>query len=168
MYFSGIGNDSSLDEKSLTLGSTNVMAVFEVAWHGFKSHLSLHRHPESESWGDGKDPSDFSRNLRDLLLELGVPVSKWMFSVPDLLRGNWFVHLRLEKIPVLWEISSPLHWVKSFRVDFWFVHRFQLPQRLQALCHPSKFSPRTKRIQGKIKVKLSFQNDGFLTGLSQK
>ena len=25
-------------------------------------------------------------NLRDLLLELGVPVSRWMFSVPDLLQ----------------------------------------------------------------------------------
>ena len=36
-------------------------------------------------------------NLRDFLLELDVPVSSWMFSVPDLFQEVWFVHLRLEK-----------------------------------------------------------------------
>ena len=35
-------------------------------------------------------------NLFDLLLELGGPVSKWRFSVPDLLQQILFVHLRLE------------------------------------------------------------------------
>ena len=29
----------------------------------------------------------FLENLFDLLLELDVPVSRWMFSVPDLLQG---------------------------------------------------------------------------------
>ena len=37
-------------------------------------------------------------NLFDLLLESGGPVSRWMFSVPDLLRQMLFVHLRLENI----------------------------------------------------------------------
>ena len=36
-------------------------------------------------------------NLFDLLLELRVPVSRWVFSVPDLLHQILFVHLRLEK-----------------------------------------------------------------------
>ena len=36
-------------------------------------------------------------NLFDLLLELGDPVSRWMFSVPDLLQRFLFVHLRLER-----------------------------------------------------------------------
>ena len=35
-------------------------------------------------------------NLFDLLLELGGPVSAWIFSVPDLLQQILFVHLRLE------------------------------------------------------------------------
>ena len=41
---------------------------------------------------------------------------------------------------------------------------FPTPQGLQPVRHPSKFHPRTKRIQGTIKVILSFQIDGFLTG----
>ena len=36
-------------------------------------------------------------NLFDLFLELGDPVSRRMLSVPDLLQGIWYVHLRLEK-----------------------------------------------------------------------
>ena len=36
-------------------------------------------------------------NLHEFLLELDVPKSRWMFSVPDLLQKVWFVHLRLEK-----------------------------------------------------------------------
>ena len=35
---------------------------------------------------EGGDPSDSPRKSFDLLLELGDPVSKWMFSVPDLLQ----------------------------------------------------------------------------------
>ena len=35
-------------------------------------------------------------NLFDLLLELGAPVSRWMFSVPDLIQQILVVHLRLE------------------------------------------------------------------------
>ena len=38
----------------------------------------------------------FLENLFDFLLELGDPVSRWMFSVPDLLQQILFVHLRLE------------------------------------------------------------------------
>ena len=41
---------------------------------------------------------------------------------------------------------------------------FPTLQGLQPVCHPSKISPRTKRIRETIQVKLSFQIDGFLTG----
>ena len=41
-------------------------------------------------------------------------------------------------------------------------------QGLQPVRHPSKFHPRTMRIRGTIQVRLSFQNDGFFTGLSQR
>ena len=44
---------------------------------------------------------------------------------------------------------------------------FPTPQGLQPVRHPSKFTPRTMRIQGTIQVRLSFQTDGFLTGPSQ-
>ena len=45
---------------------------------------------------------------------------------------------------------------------------FPTPQCLQPTCHPSKFTPRTTRIQGRIQVRLAFQIDGFLTSLSKK
>ena len=45
---------------------------------------------------------------------------------------------------------------------------FPTPQCLQPLCHPSKFTPRTKRVRGTIQVRPSFQIDEFLTGLSQR
>ena len=119
----------------------------------------------NESWEGGR----CQENLRDLLLELDVPVSRWMFSGPDLLQEIWFVHLRLRKINFpfsLGRIHPLLHWV--------FLHRFPMrpsfptPQCLQPVCHPSKLHPRTKRIRGTIQVRLSFQIDGFLTGLTQR
>ena len=42
------------------------------------------------------------------------------------------------------------------------------PQGLRPVRHPSKFTPRTERIQGTIQERLSHQIDGFLTGLSQR
>ena len=41
------------------------------------------------------------------------------------------------------------------------------PQDLKPVRHPSKFLPRTMHIRGTILVRLSFQIDGFLAGLSQ-
>ena len=50
-------------------------------------------------------------NPFDFLHEVGVPVSRWMFSVPDLLQQILFVHLRLEiKFSIMGrEILLPLH-----------------------------------------------------------
>ena len=106
-------------------------------------------------------------NFFDLLLELGGPVSRWMFSVPDLLQQILFVHLRLEIcFSILGEILLLLRWVFLCRLPM--RPSFPAPQCLQPWCHPSKFTPRTERIQGTIQERLSFQIHGFLTGLSQK
>ena len=59
------------------------MAVNEVSWTN--SDLSLHRHPEvSLEVMEEETLLILQENLVDLLLELGVPVSRWVFSVPDL------------------------------------------------------------------------------------
>ena len=142
---------------------------YEVSWHGpNRSHLSLRRHPEVSREAVEETLLILQESQRDFLLELVAAVSRWMFSGLDLLQGVLFVHLRLEKwiVNFLWEISPLLHWV--------FSSRFQMrpasptPQRLQPVRHPSKFTPRTERIRGTIQVRLSFQIDGFLTGLSHK
>ena len=132
-----------------------------------KNHLSLRRHQEMSREVVEETLLVLQENLSDLLLELGAPVSKWMFSGLDLLQRIWFVHLQLEIwiFHFLSEISPPLHWVFSSR--FQMRPSFPTSQRLQPICHPSKFSPRAKRIRGTIQVRLSFQKDGFLTGLSQ-
>ena len=63
---------------------------------------------------------------RDPLLELVAAVSRWMFSVPDLLLGV------LIRPSAIGKIISPclekyhLFRIESFRVDFRCVHRFQL------------------------------------------
>ena len=123
-----------------------------------KNHFVL-RHPEMSHETVVKETLlILQENFFDLLLELGGPVSRWMFSVPNLLQWIWFVHLRLETwISPFW-VEYYFHFIESFRVDFPCVHRFQLLNVCKPLCHPSKFSPRT----------LSFQIDGFLTGLSQR
>ena len=115
------------------------MPLNKVSWHGPKSHLSLHRHPETSREVVEETLLILQENPFDFLLELGVPVSRWVFSIPDLLQKVWFIHLWLEN----WIFHSgniTLHWV--------FKSRFLI-----------------KRIQGTIHASLSFQIDGFLTGL---
>ena len=65
-----------------------------------------------------------------------------------------------------WERLLPLHWV--FWVDLRCVHRFQLLKVCDQYVTLPNSTPRTERIQGTIQVRLSFQIDGFLTGLSQR
>ena len=73
-----------------------------------------------------------------------------------------------------WEYEFSIFGVKyyflcseSLWVDFRCVHRFQL---LNVFNHyvTLPFSPRTERIQGTIQVRLSFQIERFLTGVSQR
>ena len=60
MYFSGIGNDSSLGEQRLTLGSTwwRYMKLPDMDQKWFIASPAS----RSESGGGGRDPSDYPRN----------------------------------------------------------------------------------------------------------
>ena len=51
------------------------------------------------------------KNVFDFLLELGGPVSRWIFSVPNFLEIFLFVHLRRKNkfSFFLWEISPLSH-----------------------------------------------------------
>ena len=133
-----------------------------------RHHFVLHRHLEvSLEVVKVETLLILQESQRDHLLEVVDAVPRWMFSSPDLLQGFWFVHLRLENLILLflWEISPLSHWVFSSR--FPMRPSFPPPQGLRPVCHPSKFTPRTKRIRGTIQVRLSFQIDGFGTDLSQ-
>ena len=126
-----------------------------------KKHLSLHRHPEMSLEVVEKETLLILQESQYyFLLELDDAVSRWTFSGPDLLQRFWFVHLRLENGFSIFFGNTTLHWV------FW--SRIPTPQCLQPLCHPSKFPPRTERIQGPILVRRSLQIHEFLTGLSQR
>ena len=69
MYFSGIGNDSSLGVYSLTLGST-WWRYMELPDMDQKSFIAS---PASgnESWGCGRDPSDSPRKSTSLSPRIG-------------------------------------------------------------------------------------------------
>ena len=113
----------------------NVLAVFEVSWHGPEiiSCFSGIRIWVLRWWRWSQV------NLFDLLLELGGPASRWMFSVPDLLQQILFVHLPLEKwiFHFVWEIFIT-SLISLFFSRFPMRPSFPTPQCLQPLCHPSK------------------------------
>ena len=71
------------------------MAVCEVPEMDQNNFL-LHRHPDMSLEVVEETLLILLENLFDLLLDLGGPVSRWMFSVPDLLQQILFVHLRLD------------------------------------------------------------------------
>ena len=74
----------------------NVMAVYEASCHQ-KSFIAS---PAFRKWvlRLWKRPFWFSKKVNIALsLIRSMPYQGWMFSVPDLLQGFWFVHLRLEK-----------------------------------------------------------------------
>ena len=80
-------------------------------------------------------------NLDDVLLELEDPVSRWIFSIPDLFQKVWFVHLGLEKM----NFSFSFLCIESFHHGFWCVHLFQLLKvRNQYVSFPN--SPRIQDI----------------------
>ena len=123
MYFSGIRNDSSLGEWSLTLGS---MWWRYMKFPDMDQKSFLHRHPEvSLEVVEEETLLVLQENLFDFLLELGGPVSRWVLSVPDLFQKDWFVHLRLENEISIFFGKCYFLCIESLRVDFWCVHRFQ-------------------------------------------
>ena len=165
MYFSGIRNDSSLGEKSLTLGSR--------WWRYMKfpdmNQKSLIASPASgnESWDGGRDlwfskkinvifPSNWSMPYHGGCSQVLISSKRFNSSVCD-----W-----KNKFSLFGKYH--LFRIESFRVDFRCVHRLQLLKVCnQYVTLPNKFSTRTMRIRRTIQVRLSFQIDGFLTGPSQ-
>ena len=119
----------------------NVMAVYEAYLTWTKNRSWLHRHLEVSREVVEETLLILQESQCDSLLELVEAVPRWMFSVPDLLQGFCFVHLRLKKInsPCLGKYH--LFRIESFRVDFRCVHRFPTPQGLRSVRHPSKFPP---------------------------
>ena len=131
----------------------NVMAVYEVSWHGPKviyrftgiRKWVLRWWKWRPFWFFKKISLTFSSNWT-------LPYqARWMFSVPDLLQEILFVHLRLEKwiFHFLLEISPLLHWV--------FLSRFLM--RPSFPTSSFQIPPRLERIQETIQVRLSFQID---------
>ena len=60
------------------------MAAYKVS--DVENHFLLHRHPDTSLEVVMVETLlTLQENLFDLLLELGVPLSRWMFSVLDLL-----------------------------------------------------------------------------------
>ena len=147
----------------------NVMAVYEASLTWTKNHLSLHRHPEMSHDVVEETLLILQENLREFLLELDVPgikvdvLSSW--SPPgSLIRpsGDW-------KNKISSFIGKyHLFRIESFRVDVRCVHRLQLLKVCDQNVTLPNSPPRTKRIRGTIQVRLSFQIDGFLTGLSHR
>ena len=127
-----------------------------------KNHFLLHWHPEvSLEVVKVETLVILLENLRP------SPRIGWYRIKVDVL-SSWSPPIKFDssicdwkfEFSIFWEILLPLHWV------FW--SRFQSPQCLQPICHPSKFTPRTNRIRGTIQARLSFQIDGFLNGLSER
>ena len=108
-----------------------------------KNHLSLHRHPEMSLEVVEETPLIIQENPFDLLLELVDAVPKWLFSIPDLLRKFWFVHLRLENEFSIFFGKYYFLRIESFRIDFWCVHRFQLVN----FCNEHVTLPNSHRVQ---------------------
>ena len=65
-------------------------------------------------------------NLDDLLLELDVPVSRWMFPVPDLLQKVYCSICDRENELFTTFRRYHLFRIESFCVDFRYVHLFQI------------------------------------------
>ena len=124
-YFSGIGNDSSLGEWSLTLGSTwwRYMKFRDMDQKSFIAW----RASGSESWGCGRDPSDSPR--KSILLPPWIGCSRIKVGV----LSSWSPPGSLIRPSAAGKINFPFSVgnitsfaLSLFRVDFWCVHRFQL------------------------------------------
>ena len=133
-----------------------------------RNDLSLHRHPEMSREVVEETLLILQENLLNLLLELGG------FRIKVDVLSSWSPPNKFYSSICDWKMNFPfcLGNITSFAVSLFYQisvrPSFPTPQCLQPLCHPSKFPPRTERIRGTIQVRLSFQIDGFLTGLSQR
>ena len=93
MCFSGTGIDSSLGTYSVTRGSTWWR---QISWERPKIKFWLHHHTTmSLDVRLKKTRLILLEAFLVLLLGLGCPRFRWMFSDPDLLQNFWLFHLRL-------------------------------------------------------------------------
>ena len=82
MYFSGIGND--FFSRRVKFDSW-FNAVYEVSRHGPEVVYRFTGHPQTSLEVVEETLLILQESQRDLLLDLVAAVSRWMFSVPDLL-----------------------------------------------------------------------------------
>ena len=148
----------------------NVMTAYEVRRNKSEIFSFFFRHPEMslENIVGVETLLILQGNLDDVLLELGDPVSRRIFSIPDLFQKTLLFHLRLGICIFLHleALSSPLHWV--FSAYFLIRPSLWAAQESHAVCLLSKFIPYTRHSRGIFWEVLSCQIDGFATGLSWK
>ena len=130
-----------------------------------RNHSQLHHHTMmSYDVGLKKIRLILLQDFLVLLLGLGDPGLRWMFSEPDLLHRVLPFHLRFK----IWTFhhsqtsTLPLRWV--------FLHRCQMrpsvliPQCLRPTCLLSRFSPRATHIQGTHLARLLGRIEAVPTG----
>ena len=155
MYFSGTGNDSSLGEKSLTLGSTwwRYMMLPDMDEKSFIASPAS----GNESWGCGRDPSDSPR--KSILLSPWIGRRRTKVDV----LSSWSPPINLIRpsaigkiVLFLGEISPLSHSVFSSR--FPMRPSFPTPQWLRPVRHPSKFHLAYRAYPRNIPGKTFFPN----------
>ena len=107
-------------------------------------------------------------DLQDLLLFLDAPVSRWVFSEPDLCQIILLVHLRsgTRSFYHLLAVNTSL----ALSLQAWMSDAsFPTPNVCdQNVSFPNPSSPRTGRIQGIFRARLSSRTGGLWTSLWQK
>ena len=118
----------------------HMMAINEISWDR-PNHFWLHHHTMTSLVVELKKTCvTLLKDYLVLLLCLGSPGEKWMFSDPDLLQKFWLSHLRLG----MWNfhlslaLTLPLHWAFGRGVQM----RPSPPslQCLRPICLLSRFS----------------------------
>ena len=143
MYFSGIGNDSSLGKWRLTLGSTwwRYMKFHEMDQKSFIVSPAS----GSESWGSGGgDPSDSRRKSLWPSPRIG-----WSRIKVDVL-SSWSPPTNFIRPSATGKMNSPFSLgnitsfvLSFFCIDFRCVHRFQLLN----VCNQYVTFPNSSRVQ---------------------
>ena len=102
-----------------------------------------------------------------LLLCLGCPGLRWMFSEPDLFQKVWLFHLRLGiwKCPPFWCVNTSF----ALSLRAWSSDASSPPILcLQPSCLLSMFFPRTAHVQEIYLARLWDRIDAVSTGLEQR
>ena len=143
----------------------NVMAVYEVSWHGPKviyRFTGIRKRVLSWWW---KRPFWFSKKVNiTLSLNWSMPYQGTCSQVLISSKGFDSSICDWKNRFSIFFGKYHLFPIESFRVEFWCVHRLQLLKVCNQYVILPNSTPRTERIRGTIKVRLSFRIDGFLTG----